>query len=104
MHLYFQRLKQVPWRNTKGEVWSGWQDQSKIWSGVYFRIDEVEAYIRSQSPTKLSDTMPIKLASGGELSAWELLFLMPKRALSEGRNEGLCDVTRYSANHAQRPL
>jgi hypothetical protein len=46
--------------------------------------------------TKQSDVTPIKLVIG-ELAAWELMFLMPKRALSEGGREGLCDATRYCA-------
>ena len=67
-----------------------------VWSDVYLRIDELEDYLAKQVATKQSDSTPLKLANG-ELAASELLFLMPKRALSEGRNEGLCDVTKYCA-------
>jgi hypothetical protein len=59
-------------------------------------VDEVEGFLKRDLPTKQSDVTPIKLAIG-ELAAWELMFLMPKRALSEGGREGLCDVTRYCA-------
>jgi hypothetical protein len=62
----------------------------------YFCVGEVEDFLKSELRTKQSDSSPIRLAEG-ELSACELMFLMPKRALAEGRDAGLCDVTRVSA-------
>jgi hypothetical protein len=94
VYQYFRRLTGVPLRNANGEIWERNWEQRKVWNEVYLRIDEVEKYLATQVVTKQSDSTPLKLASG-ELPASELLFLMPKRALSEGRDDGLCDVTRY---------
>lgn len=61
---------------------------------VFFRVDEMEDYLAGIQ-TKLSDQSPFRLSSGDEIKPWDLMFLMPKRALAEGRNDGLCDITRY---------
>ncbi len=95
-YLYFRRLKGVPLRKANGACLDDNLEGRRTWSEIYLRVDEIEAYLKNAVLTKQSDRTPIRL-SNGELSAWELLFLMPKRALSEGRNEGLCDVTRYCA-------
>jgi len=94
VYQYFRRLNGFPLRKANGTVWDGSQEGQMVWSDVYLRIDELEDYLAKQVVTKQSDSTPLKLADG-ELPASELLFLMPKRALSEGRNEGLCDITRY---------
>lgn len=96
VYQYFRRLNGFPLRKANGALWDGSREGQMVWSDVYLRIDEVERYLATQVATKKSDSTPLKLAVG-ELPAWELMFLMPKRALSEGRNEGLCDVTRYCA-------
>ena len=62
---------------------------------LFVRADELEDWVASSTATKMSDTAPLALASGGTIAANELLFLMPKRALIEGRNGGICDLTRY---------
>lgn len=90
--IYFNRFKDLPFRTANGAVWEG----RKNWSQTYLRVHDVEEFFTRELPTKLADATPMKL-SNGELPAWELMFLMPKRALSDGRNEGLCDVTRYYA-------
>lgn len=69
-------------------------DNRLNWAETYLRIGEVEEYIKQKKHTKLSDLQPLKLASG-QLQSWELLFLTPKRFLSEERNDGICDITRY---------
>lgn len=71
-----------------------WHGSRMQWTEVFLRIDEVEDYL-SEIPTKLSDRSPFRLSPIGEIKAWELMFLMPKRALAEGRNDGLCDIMRY---------
>ncbi len=93
---YFRRLTGPLFRKVNGDVWESNWDGEKIWSEIYLRIDEVEEYLKNERPTKQSDLTPLKLVNG-ELSAWELLFLMPKRALGDSHDAGLCDVTRYSA-------
>lgn len=64
------------------------------WGDTYLHIGELEAYVRSTTPTKISDTQPFQ-ADSGSINPWELLFLHPKRSLAEERNNGLCDITRY---------
>lgn len=89
---YFNRFKGAPFRKANGDVWEGKKD----FACLYLRIGEVEEFLKSNLPTKQSDATPIKLANG-ELAAWELMFLMPKRALAEGLGASLCDVTRSCA-------
>lgn len=60
------------------------------------RVGEVEDFLARSMPTKLSDVEPLRLVDGS-LPINDLLFLVPKRALSEGRNDGVCDVSRYFA-------
>lgn len=91
-YIYLHRLKGVPFRTRDGTPWEG----LKHWDCIYVRVAEVEKFLTSDLPTKQSDSTPIKL-SVGELRPWELLFLMPKRALAEGREGGICDVTRHCA-------
>lgn len=90
---YFNRLSGLPFRKADGTVWDA---PTKRWTEVYFKVGEVEEFIRKMKLTKLSDTTPIKLTVG-ELAPWELMFLMPKRALSDSQEDGLCDITRYVA-------
>lgn len=59
--------------------------------GTYLRVGEVESYVRSKLKTKLSDLRPFVLNNGSELPPWEMLFLMPKRAVGEGRGQTIMD-------------
>lgn len=91
-YVYFNRMRRkITFRHANGVRW---QEDRFDWKKVYLRIDELEEYITSKLPTKLSDSTSMKLSDGNVVAPWELMFLMPKRALAEGRNEGLCDVTR----------
>jgi hypothetical protein len=92
VYMYFNRFHGAPFRANDGCIWTG----PKRWDSIYLRVGEVETFIANDLETKLSDTTPIAL-SNGELAPWEFLFLMPKRSLTDGRNEGLCDVSRYFA-------
>lgn len=71
-------------------------DTSRRLTNVGIPIGELERQIRLNIPTKLSDTEPFHLEGGRELAPDECLFLAPKRALIEGRNGGVCDITRYA--------
>lgn len=64
------------------------------WNDVHLKIGELEEYLKDNVPTKMSDIQPMRL-SDGYLQSWELLFLHPKRSVSEERNGGLCDITQY---------
>jgi len=65
------------------------------WAETYFRVGEFEDFFRRAMPTKVSDTLPFKLSNGDNVFPWQLMFLMPARALIEERNGGIVDVTRY---------
>lgn len=92
LYLFYHRLKgKITFRRRDG---SEWEDSRMQWNKVFLRIGELE-YFLSGIPTKLSDNSPFRLSPCGEIQIWELMFLMPKRALAEGRNDGLCDITRY---------
>lgn len=67
-------------RSSDGSAWSG--------SGVtnqFVRVGEIEEYVRTHLPTKLSDTGAFKLDGGDTLLSYDLMFLIPKRAIGEGR-------------------
>jgi hypothetical protein len=91
-YVFLHRFEGAPYRTSNGALWHG----RKSWPDIYLCISEVEDFLITELPTKCSDITPIKLTEG-ELSAWELLFLMPKRALGDAKEAGLCDVTRYCA-------
>ena len=98
-YMYFNRLTNddsqkysiLKLRNSSGEEYT---HKRKTWREVFVRVGELESYLASSAPTKLSDRKSLKLGSG-ELQAWEFMYLTPKRALSEERNDGICDVARY---------
>lgn len=89
---YLNEWKGLQFRTANGAALEG----RKNWAETYLRVDEVEELLKRDLPTKRSDVAPLKLANE-KLLAWELMFLMPKRALIEGRDGGLCDVTRSCA-------
>lgn len=68
------------------------------WGDAYFKVGELESLIRLCMPTKLPDVEPFTLADGRKLYPYELMFLMPIRALAENRNGGLTDVNWYFAS------
>jgi hypothetical protein len=92
LYVFYNRLKgKITFRRRNG---SAWPEERKQWTDVFLRVDEIEDYL-AQIPSKLPDDSPFRLSPSGEIQPWELMFLMPKRALAEGRNDGLCDLTRY---------
>ena len=64
---------------------------------LFLRVAELEEWVARRVETKVSDTTPFPLAPTGDLAAHELLFVVPKRSLIEGRNGGITDVSRYFA-------
>ncbi|NVI82707.1 hypothetical protein [Janthinobacterium sp. BJB401] len=98
-YVYYNRLlkndsKEYPLlklRHSSGEEYA---PERKTWREVFVRVGELENYLAASAPTKLSDITSLKLGAG-EFQAWEFLYLTPKRALSEERNDGICDITRY---------
>jgi hypothetical protein len=59
--------------------------------GTYLRIREVERYVKEHIPTKISDLNPLTLDNGEEIAPWQMLFVMPKRAVGEGRGQTVLD-------------
>jgi len=66
------------------------------WGGAYLRVSELEAYIATGTPSKVSDMQSIP-AAFGSIQPWEFMFIHPKRSLIEERNGGICDVNRFIA-------
>lgn len=92
LYVYYNRLKgKITFRQKDG---SEWRSSRMKWPEVFFQVGEMEDLLAGIA-TKQPDKSPLRLLPSGEIKAWELMFLMPKRALAEGRNDGLCDVTRY---------
>jgi hypothetical protein len=81
-------------RDEAGRIMSG----RITWRDAYFRVDDVETFIRRSMPTKLPDIEPFTLADGRKFYPYELMFLMPIRALAENLNGGLSDVNWYFAS------
>jgi hypothetical protein len=69
-------------------------DARMSWSETFLCVGELETYVRTLTPTKVSDLAPSH-STVGPIQPWEFMFLQPKRSLAEERNDGLCDVTRY---------
>ncbi|MFI8720072.1 hypothetical protein ACIGHF_19595 [Stenotrophomonas sp. NPDC077464] len=63
---------------------------------AFVRIGELESHLRTAAASKLPDAEPFSLEDRN-FASWEFLFLHPKRSLSEERNGGICDVSRYFA-------
>ena len=74
-----------------------------FWGRVCLKIGELEEYIKSDTPTKVSDTQSMRLENG-IIQPWEFMFLTPKRSLSEERNGGICDITKYFSVGYPDPL
>ena len=89
-----QQQDAAPIRDAQGVVQANGRKRA---GPLFLRTRDVEEHVLRLMPTKLSDTTPSPLSGGGQLQASKLLFLMPKRALIEGRNGGICDITRYFA-------
>lgn len=84
----------MPWRDAQtGEMAGLGRRFSR--HGMMVRVADLEDFIRDKKPSKLSDLTPFLLSGGRTLATHELLFLHPKRALTEGRNGGVCDIARY---------
>ena len=86
-YTYAHRLKQagMMFRSADGQPWTG-----RGVTNQYFLVADLERYLREKLPTKASDTQSFRLASGAKLQPWELLFLVPKRSLAEGRDNLPC--------------
>lgn len=61
--------------------------------GKFLRIAEVESFIYECVRTKVPDLAPFTLDNGAKLAPWEMLFLLPKRAVGAGRGETILDPT-----------
>jgi len=100
-YVFFNRMKRhgvssgtLSMRDANGAA-LGVHDRMR-WREAYLNISELESYLRQSKKTKVSDTESLRV-DGKPLDAAELLFIHPKRSVAEERNEGICDVTRYSA-------
>jgi hypothetical protein len=84
----------MPWRNAlTAEPVKPRQRFAR--GGMVVRVSDLEDFLIQKKSTKISDQTPFLLSGGRTRATHELLFLHPKRALNEGRNGGVCDITRY---------
>lgn len=88
--------QQAPFRDCNGTKRSELRRKRVDYSSDKFLIGELEEFLQKAIPTKLSDVEPFRFTDGSLLNASDMLFLAPKRALAEERNDGICDVTRYA--------
>ncbi len=88
--------QQAPFRDCNGNRRSELRRKNVEYSSDKFLIGELEEFLKKAIPTKLSDVEPFRFSNGSQLNASDMLFLAPKRALAEDRNDGICDVTRYA--------
>jgi hypothetical protein len=87
------RKQGIGFLNADGTPWIG----SKGPVNQYLRVSEVETFIREKTPTKVSDTTPFRVEGGLQIQSSEMLFLVPKRAIGEGRDQSPCHVGRTIA-------
>lgn len=80
-----------------GALYDGTRIKKTPWQNLGVKISDFEQYLSAKAATKMPDVTPYRLGNGDLVQTWELLFLIPKRALSEARNDGICDVTRHYA-------
>lgn len=94
LYVFANRLRKdgLSFRYPNGTIWTGRGVTNQL-----LRVDEVEAFIRTKTPTKVSDMIPFRLDGGKQLHPWELLFLVPKRAVGEGRDNLPSHVGRMLA-------
>jgi len=64
------------------------------WKEAYINIGELEDFLGCHKKTKKPDTTPVKTTTGN-LQPWEFLFLLPKRNLSENRNNGITNLLQF---------
>ncbi|WP_370156491.1 hypothetical protein [Ferrovibrio sp.] len=76
--------------------WCGAPMESMSYEDAHFLVDDLENNLPTSLPSKMSDTISLPLLESTGLSPADLLFLMPKRAIAEERNGGICDLRRYA--------
>ncbi len=73
--------------------------------GKWLLISDVEDYVRNHAPTKVSDLKTFRLDNGTTMAPWEMLFLLPKRAVGAGRGDSVLDLNMtYSVGVADEVL
>ena len=77
--------------------------QRLLWDSVYLSVGELERHIKSFTPTKVSDLTAVPCEGGKSIAPWAFLFLFPKRSLSEERDDGICDISRYFSVNMPEP-
>lgn len=83
-----KRARGLTLRDQAGDLNPGWGVKRK-----FLRISDVEAFVQAAVPTKVPDLSPFTLDNGSKLAPWEMLFLLPKRAVAAGRGETILDPT-----------
>jgi len=98
--MYFRRISEIDSRDHGALLFRDSQGDPITIGGrrdvqsIFVRIEDAERHVRAATASKLSDTEHFDLADR-RFASWEFLFLHPKRSLSEERNGGVCDISRY---------
>lgn len=87
---FFQKLKKiVPPHNPTDKPW-----KSKInWWDAQFKISDIAIYLECM-PSKLPDLYIFNIDKKQEIRSSDFLFLYPKRAILETRNDGIIDISK----------
>lgn len=75
-------------RNLRGEMETG-----RGVRGKFLRVSEAETFVRNEVRTKVPDLAAFTLDNGAIVAPWEMLFLLPKRAVGAGRGDTVLDPT-----------
>lgn len=75
-------------RNLRGEMEPG-----RGVRGKFLRVSEAETFVRNEVRTKVPDLAAFTLDNGAIVAPWEMLFLLPKRAVGAGRGDTVLDPT-----------
>ncbi|MDC7694280.1 hypothetical protein PQU94_08305 [Asticcacaulis sp. DXS10W] len=62
----------------------------------YFRVQDIERYVKEYLPTKRPNLGALALSSGGIHYPHDFLFLFPTRSVVEDRDGGILDVGKYA--------
>jgi hypothetical protein len=87
-----RKTGRIPIRNSAGETIDGVE-----WRDAFLLVGDVEAYVRANMPKKIPYLKPAMLTDSTLIYPHELMFLMPRLNLIEGRDGGLLDPNRYFA-------
>jgi hypothetical protein len=73
-------------RNHVGEI-----DTDRGVKNKFIRVSDAETFVRDCAPTKVPTLADFTLDNGTKVAPWEMLFLLPQKAVGEGRGQTVVD-------------